>query len=122
MTGNESLVQHKHIFKVLFFTRDDPETEGTIQKGDAIEHEGQIWLLPTWLISKDGAWSVPIRLVSLSALPMAAGFQKLDNTAEADYLLNYPIPIADFRNESPPETDHEFTMLERPSLKIARLN
>ena len=115
----EPTAQQKRIFKVLFFTCDDPETQGTIQKGDAIEHEGQLWLVPLWLQSKDEAWSMPMRLVCLSAPPMGTQLQESDLDA-ADFLLNYPIPIADLQNESPPKTDHGFVVIEKPPLKIAR--
>lgn len=119
MTSNEPPAQHKQIFKVLFFTKDDPKTEGTIQIGDAIEHEGHFWLVPIWLEAKEEAWSAPMRLVCLSAPPAAAHFEKME-ADHADYLLNYPIPIADFLNEDPPETDHGFVVIERPSLKLLR--
>ncbi len=120
MAKDEPDAQHKRILKVLFFTCNDPETQGTIQKGDAIEHEGHIWLVPIWLDSKTGAWSAPLRLVCLSAFPMGAQLQKLESHEEADFLLNYPIPISDFQKETPPETEHGFQVIEKPSLKIAR--
>ena len=60
MVGKEPPAQHKRIFKVTFYSRDDPATKGGILRGEAIEHEGQLWLVPLWLDSKDEAWSVPI--------------------------------------------------------------
>jgi len=85
--------------------------------GDAIEHEGQIWLVPVWLESKTEAWSAPLRLICISAPPAGLQLQKIEHE-KADYNLNYPIPLADFLNEAPPETDHEFMVIERPALKI----
>lgn len=120
MVGNESPTQHKRIYKVLLFTCDDPETKGTIQKGDAIEHEGKLWLVPLWLDSIGESWSMPARLICLSEPPAAVHLQGSGGFQGADYLLNYPIPIADLGNDDPPETDHGFVVIERPDLKIVR--
>jgi hypothetical protein len=122
MAGNEPPVVQKRIFKVMFFTRDDPVTHGTIQKGDAIEHEKRIWLVPEWLVAIDEAWKAPLRLVCLSEPPIGANLQKTEGFDGAEYLLNFPIPIAAFRGEAPPKNKHGFLVIERPALKIARPN
>ncbi len=121
MATDDIPVVHKRIFKVRYFTRDDPETQGATLTGDAIEHEGELWLVPAWTDSKDEAWSAPIRLVSLSAPPAGPHLTKIEiQNLGADYLLNYPIPIADFQNLSAPQTDHGFVVIEKPFLKILR--
>lgn len=120
MAGKEPTPEHKRIFKVLLYTRDDPETQGSILTGEAIEHEGQLWLVPLWLDAIDEAWSTPARLVCLSAPPLAQHLEKVEGFAPADYLLNYPIPIADIQNDDPPQTEHELVVVERPALKVLR--
>lgn len=116
---NKPETVHKRILKVMYFTRDDPNTMGNILKGDAIEHEGKIWFVPLWLDSKEESWTMPLRLICLSEPPAGPHLQKMDGD-QADYLLNFPIPISDFENVSEPQTEHGFEVLERPALKILR--
>lgn len=119
MVQNQPPVRQRKIFKVLFFTRDHPPTDGTIQIGEAIEHAGHIWLVPLWHPASDGAGSVPARLVRLSGRPAGRMLEKLRG-GRADYLLKYPLPLGDFLGEAPPRTPHGFTVIEKPSLKIVR--
>lgn len=112
--------EYRRVFKILFYSRDDPETVGAILKGDAIEHEGRLWFVPMWYDSKEEAWSVPLRLVCLSTPEIVVCLQKLVDDPKADFLLNYPIPIADLSKETAPEKSSEFLVIERPPLKILK--
>lgn len=120
MSDQEPPVEHKRIYTVAIFTRDDPETQGQILKGQAIEHEGQLWLVPLWLDHPDKGWSIPARIINLSAPPLGVQLQETAGMEGMDYLLNYPLPIADLRNETAPEIEHEFEVIERPAIKVAR--
>lgn len=120
MTRDEALSEYKRIHKILLFTRDDPETQGALMTGEAIEHEGKLWLVICWLDHTDQAISVPARLVCLSEPPAVARRLQKSQLPNADYTLNHPIPIAALRLEKDPQTGDEFVVLDRPNLRVRR--
>ena len=66
------------VFKVLVGT-----DVGTIDKVDAIEHDGALWLVPMWLENPVEGLRKPMRMIRLDGpLQDAKGF------GDADYILS----------------------------------
>jgi hypothetical protein len=88
---------------------------GELWKCDVIEHEGDLWLVPTWLENKDEGWMTPARIVRLTGL-------QFQTTAEGswmgDYVLNEPIPKSLFEGR-PPEQGEKYVVVERPDIRVS---
>ncbi|MFO1018218.1 MAG: hypothetical protein U1E03_11510 [Hyphomonadaceae bacterium] len=64
------------------------EDRGKLFKCDVIEHEGDKWLVPYWLHSSTEEWSMPARIVRLSAFR----HQWHPGGKVSDATVNEPVP------------------------------
>jgi hypothetical protein len=85
-------------------------------KADAIEHEGKLWLVPNWLDTPDGKWTMPTRIVRFDNLPHS----DLRGRSQIDFVLDGPMPkeLFDARTPQPPVAGIEYH--ELPNIRIAR--
>jgi len=58
---------------------------------DTIEHEGKLWLVPSWTYNTNEGWKRPERIICLTQLPHKKVFP--GDGVPADFVLEYPIPI-----------------------------
>lgn len=76
------------VFSVLGSISDDESEEGHVIRFDAIEYEGHVWLVPSWLESPEGTHRLPERIVRLdSEMISSAGVPP-----DVRYTLNDPVP------------------------------
>jgi hypothetical protein len=60
-------------------------TGGGIHKADTIRHDGKLWLVPNWLDTPDGKWTMPTRIIRMDTLPHAP-------FGVDQFVLNDPLP------------------------------
>ena len=71
--------------KVMFMNSDG----GALFIGDAIEHEGKLWLVPEWLEGPTKGTECPTRIVCLDGMPLSKpGPQYQDR---ANWFLSTPL-------------------------------
>jgi hypothetical protein len=97
------------VFKVLVGT-----DVGTIDKVDAIEHDGALWLVPMWLENPAEGLRKPMRMIRLDGpLQEAAGF------GGADYILSSGhIPKEILEGQRPVEPATGFVVLDLPEIVL----
>lgn len=87
--------------------------ETGLQTVDAIEVDGEIWLVPSWLEAPSEGWKKPARIICLSTIkhqrypPDAAG---------REFLLTYPIPKSVLEGIRPPKG--EYIVREDPDIRV----
>lgn len=105
-----------HVSEILrvFCAIDDPDDPGHVNRCDAIEYEGRLWLVPYWLKALDGTHRKPERMIGL---PPGA-FQPSDASQEFDYVVSAPVPIAVIEGHALPEQSR-YTVVERPNIRVS---
>ena len=76
----------------------------------AIEHEGEIWLAPSWLPLPDGKGQSPIRIISLDRVPVQKSHDGLS------LVVDDALPKQLFETEIPQELRNNFRIVERPNI------
>ena len=80
---------------------------------DTIEHEEKLWLVPSWIDTRESFYKRPRRLISLTDLP----HQKLSlGRRDADYILTIPMPRAVSAGLVRSVAGHQFVVREKPDL------
>lgn len=86
-----------------------------VRKVDVIEYEGQFWLVPLWLDTRESGMTTPLRIISLAAIP----HQTLTHDPHAQFAVNSPIHKALFElGPIPPELSRGYVIHERPPIQI----
>jgi hypothetical protein len=73
------------IFKIIV----QIEENGTICACDAIEHEGLLWLVTSWIEGPTRASEQPERIICMSGLPL----DRPGPQYQVDWILNMPMSI-----------------------------
>jgi hypothetical protein len=100
------------VFKVIVQLADTSE----VSMCDAIEFEGQTWLVPQWFEVPSESKTIPRRIIPLAKLrhqKMSSG-----NPYGADALVNDPMPKALFDEQIPTELATRYGVVERPDISI----
>jgi hypothetical protein len=99
-------------FKVIVILED-----GVSGPCSAVEYQDAIWLVPKWLPCSDAEYAKPERMIRLDQFryqridPPVAGEGPL---AEADFVIDDPIPRALFEAPLTPQLASRFSVLDRP--------
>ena len=99
------------LFKVIGQLQD-----GTVAVCTAVEHQGQIWIVPKWLSLPDEGYATPERMILLDQFrhersdPPEEGPDLLDG---ADFRLLDPIPRALFDGALSPALREQFVVLDQ---------
>ena len=96
-----------NIFKTLLAFSDGDD--GALYRVDTIEHEGKMWLVPSWLDNPVAGHRIPERLILLDVLP----HQKTPD-GPADFVLSPGIPKSVFDGEVLPQPGDGFVVIEVP--------
>ena len=81
---------------------------------DAIEYEGEMWLVPVWIESPSAGWKKPERIVRLHP----KRFQRMPPGSQADFFVPLPIPKAVLSGHVPSELSAEYKVVEAPQIQI----
>lgn len=84
---------------------------------DAIEHEGALWLVPTWLEALDEGWRTPARIIPLATIR----HQRVSERSH-QIVVNVGLPKALFGDPIPPELARQFHVRERPGIQFPILS
>ncbi|MBD3643538.1 hypothetical protein [Alcanivorax sp.] len=87
---------------------------GKIHKCDAILHKGVLCLVPSWLHYPDEGYVKPEMLIRLTG----AQYQKTDNPAFGDYLVNTQLPRSVLEGQIPSELADVLSVENLPDVKI----
>jgi hypothetical protein len=90
------------------------EGEASIYQMDTIEHEGKMWLGPSWLEASSEGWKMPERIICQNDLP----HQKAPSTIQADFILNNPIPKFVLFDEIWEQSKYASLVIMRPDIRI----
>jgi hypothetical protein len=92
------------------------EGESHVFQCTAIEFEGRIWLVPNWLSSPDGKYTMPERIILLEQFQ----HQRLDPPGPTgeNFVVNVPIPKALFEGRVSHELKEKYVVIERPDIKF----
>lgn len=85
----------------------------TVQKIDAIEYAGHVWLVPVWVDATDGKSKLPARLICLTLL----AHQKSQGQVW-DYLVQEPLPAALFDYDAPLPAETRFLVIDPLRLRF----
>ena len=97
------------IFKVAFSI----EGDNKIMQGDAIEHQGLLWLVVQWLSNPTLGLAKPQRLLALEQFSL----QRFPQTTQVgDAAVNNPIPKGLFEFPIPSQIAGKFHVLEEPEI------
>jgi hypothetical protein len=91
------------------------EGDTRIMKGDAIEHEGRLWLVVQWLGNPAEGPAKPRRLIELDQFQLR-GFPQ--TTQFGDGAVGYPIPKGLLDFPIPSQLEGRFVVLEEPDITI----
>ncbi len=103
------------IYKTIVIFSGDETTQGAVHTMDTIEHEGQFWLVPEWIVSQSEGWTMPARIILLDTLD-----HQKSGGEQYDFVLNGPIPKAIVSGETEPEPDSEYVVVERPNIQFPK--
>ena len=81
-----------------------------------VEYEGKLWLVPEWIVSLDGGWQAPARMICLEGLryqPMPAGMSQI-----ADFQLHAIVPRAVLEGRAPESQTSGFVVVEAPPVRF----
>jgi hypothetical protein len=93
------------------------EGDTRIMKGDALEHEGRLWLVVQWLGNPAEGRAKPRRLIELDQFQL----QRFPQTTQfGDGAVGYPIPKGLLDFPIPPQLAGRFIVLEEPDITILR--
>lgn len=98
------------IFKVMV------SDGSSIASIDAIEHDGKLWLVPSWTVSHDKGWQRPVRIICLDGLdlrPMSPAVKHL-----ADFQLHGLIPKAVLEGRVRQTEKTEYVVVEAPHIRF----
>jgi hypothetical protein len=94
---------------------------GQMNACGGIEHEGKIWIVPTWLPHPDEGYAKPERMIPLNLFR----FQKFDppptgpgEFAGADFAINDPLPKRLVHGEPTRQQMRKYGVLMNPDLKF----
>ena len=87
------------------------EGKAVIYLADTIEHEGKLWIVPTWLESPALPYKMPERIICLDNLPHQKG-------PPHDFVLNYPIPKDVLYGQVPTKLKDKYIVIMRPDIKV----
>jgi hypothetical protein len=119
--GRGPPVPDTRFFKVIARLED-----GTVAVCTAVEHQGQIWIVPNWIVPKwmplpDKGYATPERMILLAQFrhersdPPEDGPDLLDG---ADFRLLDPIPRALFDGALSSALREKFVVLEQADLRF----
>lgn len=80
---------------------------------DAIEHEGQVWLVPEWLDFHAEGVTMPARIVSLATIP-----HDRTSVAGMEIVVSFPVPAAVFFGSLREDAERSYTVIERPDIRL----
>jgi len=95
-------------YKVAF-----PDDEGYVNQCDAIEYEGEIWLVPEWLVHNGLGSLRPARLIRVRGHPI----QKPDPTSD-QMVLNYTLATDVLTGRARPAPESEIVVIEAPDIEL----
>lgn len=98
------------LFKALVFFDDGQSPPAIVQ---AIEYQGQLWLVSGWIELPAKAVSKPVRLIPLDPLL----HQRVSDPG-FDIVVNAGLPRQLFDPEVPTELRNRFQILEGPDIEI----
>jgi hypothetical protein len=81
---------------------------------DTIQHDGKLWLAPSWLEDASKPYSKPSRLIGMSGLK----YRSMPMKSEVDFIMEQPIPDAVLRGALPSNGAPPFVVLESPDIRI----
>lgn len=91
------------------------EGDNKINQGDAIEHEGFLWLVAEWLVNPTEGLAKPKRLIALDSFRL----QRFPQTTQfGDAAANWPIPKGLFEYPIPSQLAGKFPVLEEPDITL----
>jgi hypothetical protein len=96
------------VFKTVVAEKDG----GSIRECDTIEHEGRLWLVPSWIDNRQAGYSSPAQIVG----PAAHRFQAM---GPGRYLLDGPVPRAVLDGQARPNTHAEYEVILRPTIRFS---
>ena len=99
------------IFKTLYYYLDSEP--GHVFSCDTIELQGSMWLVPAWTVDFTTAIMRPERIICLDHLP----HQRTSQSQPAHFIVDIPIPKCVFEGKVPPETTHNFEIVENPLIE-----
>ncbi len=85
---------------------------GEMMEADTIEHEGKLWLVPTWIVSQDRQWLMPARIIRMDVLD-----HKPMHSHGVDYLLTSAIPKEVLSGQSHSESGVDYEVIESPPIR-----
>jgi hypothetical protein len=74
---------------------------------ETIEFEGEFWLVPNWIVSPDGKYMKPLRIIALRTLE--------HRRSGDDFVVNRPIPKAVLNGLVPKELEGQYDIRENPT-------
>jgi hypothetical protein len=94
------------------------QDDNGIYEQDAIEYEGEIWLVPEWLDHKSGEHCIPARIIRLEGLR----HQPAPNGFDAEWVLNDPMPKDVLDGHVPSELADKYVVIEMPDIRFPARN
>jgi hypothetical protein len=102
-------------FMKVFTVAFSIEGDQNIMKGDAIEHEGRLWLVVQWLEHRTEGFAKPRRLIALDAF----GLERFPQpTHFGDAAASTPIPKGLLEFPIAPQLAGRFDVLEQPDVTL----
>jgi hypothetical protein len=89
------------------------EGDAALYQCSAIEHEGEVWLVPNWLPSPTEGYAIPERMI-----PLRRFRHHIFESRSGDLLINIPVPRVLIDGPLSPELTAQFDVLEPPQLKF----
>ena len=89
------------------------EGDAAFYQCSAIEHEGEVWLVPNWIPLPSKGYTAPERMI-----PLRQFRHQLFENRYGDLLLNIELPRALIDGPLSPELKAQFGVRERPQLKF----
>jgi hypothetical protein len=85
-----------------------------IYESDAIEFEGQFWLVSSWLEAPALGYEIPERIVLMETLR----YQRAPQNFSCELVLNDPIPTEVLDGIATPEIADKFVVREAPDIRF----
>ena len=89
------------------------EGDAALYQCSAIEHEGEVWLVPNWIPSPAEGYAIPERMI-----PLRRFRHQMFENRSGDLLINIPVPRAVIDGPLSPELKAQFGVREGPQLKF----
>ena len=84
---------------------------------DAIEYEGQVWLVPEWLDFHADGVTMPTRIVSLANIP-----HDRTSVPGMEIVVSFPVPAGVFFGSLREDAERSYTVVERPDIRLPILH